>query len=377
MSWKDVLKASGLIDTKRFMEEFNGNYGQGVVALLLRRYTDEDRLEVAEEKLVDIDVKMTKLQGREIGLEGDFELESGKKGTFEYTSEYAKTDFRSKRHPPIEAARATDGLPTFPRGSTEIKVDGETTKLVGGSSLNELLRDIVSAVMQSYTEDYGDGPMAAVPRTDDGDGTDLDFGQGMKDMMYDPYGYGSRKNKVDSWKEVLGTRSIAGEETETTMKLFRELKEVVKEYNRRDKDAEMGLTKEEIEEYFPSIDLDKLEEEDVDMTAVLGHSAPFRTAKFGNVSEISFTFDEVPYAKEGGFTSYGAKFGVFIDLNNRVMDNPSIGQSTSEGPRFRDFKRKTNATPQEIMASTDDIRAFLELTESDLRSYLKRSQEGK
>ena len=379
--WQEILK-QGLVNTKKIMEQFNGNYGQRVVAQEFKRYTGEDRLEVAGEKLVDIDVKMTKLQGREIVLEGDFELESGKEGTFEYTSEYSKTVSypNKKRRFPVESAKAEDGMPNFPRGRTEIELDGETTNR-GAGSLNVFLTDIVNAVMGSYSEDYGDGPMAAVPRTDDDDGSVLDFGQGMDRKEYDPYGYGrglredfgSRENKVSSWKKVLGARSVAGEETETSMKLFRELKEAVKEYNKREEDAEMALTKEEIEEYFPSIDLERLEGED--MISVLG---PFRVAKFGNVSEIGFDFDEVPYAKEGGFTTAnGAKFGVFVSLNNRVMDNPSIGQSMVEGPRFRDFKRETNATPQEIAESTEDIRNFLELTESDLRSYLERSQEGK
>ena len=381
--WQEILKR-GLVDTKKMMEQFNGNYGQRVVVQELKRYTKEGMLEVAGEKLVDIDVKMTKLQGREIGLEGDFELESGKKGTFEYTSEYPKTIFypNKKIRFPIEAAKAREGMPNFPRGRTEVELDGETTNTE--HSLNAFLTDVVNAVMQAYSEDYGDGRMAAVPRTDDDDGSSLDFGQGMNTAMYDPYGYGdglredfgSRKNKVSSWKEVLGTRSIAGEKSGKMMGLFRELKEVVKEYNKRRDDAEMALTKEEIEEYFPSIDLERLAEEDVDMDAVLGGYPPFRVAKFGNVSEIVFTFDEVPYAKEGGFTVGRAKFGVFTSLNNRVMENPSIGQSMVEGPRFRDFKRETNATPQEIEASTEDIREFLELTESDLKGYLKSSQEG-
>tara|TARA_Y100000592_G_scaffold16601_2_gene24818 strand:- start:3283 stop:4473 length:1191 start_codon:yes stop_codon:yes gene_type:complete len=380
--WQNILKR-GLVNTKKIIEQFNGNYGQRVVAQELKRYTDEDRLEVAGEKLVDIDVKMTKLQGREIGLEGDFELESGKKGTFEYTSEYSKTVSypNKKRRFPVEAAKEQDGMPNFPRGRTEIELDGETTNK-GTGSLNVFLTDIINAVMQSYSEDYGDGPMAAVPRTDDDDGSSLDFGQGMDRRNYDPYGYGrglredfgSRKNKVSSWKDVLGAGSVASEETRTAMKVFRELKEAMKGYNKRmDDDLELALTKEEIEEYFPSIDLERLEGED--MYSVLG---PFRMVKFGNVSEISFTFDEVPNAKEGGFTTAnGAKFGVYASLNNRVMDNPSIGQSRVEGPSFGDFKRETNATPQEIMASTEDIRNFLRLTEPVLRGYLKRSQEGK
>lgn len=383
--WQEILKR-GLVNTKKIIEQFNGNYGQRVVAQELKRYTDEGRLEVAGEKIVDIDVKMTKLQGREIGLKGDFELESGKEGTFEYTaisSTYSMIAGRpssKRRLPPIEAARASEGMPNFPRGRTEIELDGETTNR-GTGSLNVFLADIVDAVMGAYSEDYGDGPMAAVPRTDDDDGSSLDFGQGMDRRRYDPYGYGrglredfgSRKNKVSSWKKVLGARSVAGEETETAMKLFRELKEAVKQYNKREEDAEMALTKEEIEEYFPSIDLERLEGED--MISVLG---PFRYVKFGNVSEISFTFDEVPYAKEGGFTTAdGAKFGVFASLNNRVMDNPSIGQSRVEGPSFGDFKRETNANLQEIAESTEDIRKFLALNESSLRYYLKRSQEGK
>lgn len=387
--WQEILK-QGLVNTKKIMEQFNGNYGQRIVAQELKRYTNEDRLEVAGEKLVDIDVKMTKLQGREIGLEGDFELESGKEGTFEYTaisatySMIAGRPSSKRRLPPIEAARASEGMPNFPRGRTEIELDGETTNR-GTGSLNVFLADIVNGVMQSYSEDYGDGPMAAVPRTGD-DGEVLDFGQGMDRRDYEPYGYGrglregfgSRKDKVSSWKKVLGTRSVGYEESMKTTKLLRKLKEAVKKYNKREEEAEMSLTKEEIEEYFPSIDLERLAEEDVDMDAVLGRYYPFREIKFGNVSEIIFTFDEVPYAKEGGFTTAdGAKFGVFISLNNRVMDNPSIGQSDFEGPRFRDYKRKTNATPQEIAESTEDIRDFLKLTESDLRSYLKRSQEGK
>jgi len=389
--WQEILK-QGLVNTKKIMEQFNGDYGQRVVAQELKRYTNEDRLEVAGEKLVDIDVKMTKLQGREIVLEGDFELESGKEGTFEYTAISATYGMiinrpsSKRRLPPIEAARASEGMPDFHRGRTEIKLDGETTNR-GTGSLNVFLTDIVNAVMRDYSEDYGDGRMAAVPRTDDDDGSVLDFGQGMDRRDYDPYGYGrglredfgSRKNKVSSWKDVLGARSAAGEQTRTTMKLFRELKEAVKGYNKRmDEDLELALTKEEIEEYFPSIDLERLAEEDVDMDAVLGRYYPFREVKFGNVSEIIFTFDEVPNAKEGGFTiANGAKFGVYASLNNRVMDNPSIGQSMVEGPRFRDFKRETNATPQEIAESTEDVQDFLELTESDLRSYLKRSQEGK
>ena len=387
--WQEILK-QGLVNTKKIIEQFNGNYGQTVVAQESKRYTNENRLEVAGEKLVDIDVKMTKLQGREIGLEGDFELESGKEGTFEYTSEYSKTVSypRKKRNPPIEAARAREGMPIFPRGRTEIELDGETTNR-GTGSLNVFLTDIVNAVMQDYSEDYGDGRMAAVPRTDDDDGSSLDFGQWMDGRRYDPYGrsfpygcklredFGSRKDKVGSWKKVLGTRSVGYEESMKTTKLFRELKEAMKGYNKRmGNDLELSLTKEEIGEYFPSIDLDRLEEED--MYAVLGGYYPFRVAKFGNVSEIVFTFDEVPNAKEGGFTTAdGAKWGVFASLNNRVMDYPSIGQSRVEGPRFRDFKRETNATPQEIAESIEDIRDFLKLTESDLRSYLKRSQEGK
>lgn len=377
MTWKDILKASGLIDTKRFMEAFNGNYGQTIVATYAN-----GQFEVAGEKLVDIDVKMTKLQGREIALEGDFELESGKKGNFEYTSEYAKTVSypTKKRNPPIEAAKARDGLPTFRRGRTEIEVDGETTKLAMSSSLNELLTDIVNGVMQAYTEDYGDGRMSAVPRTDDDDGSGLDFGQGMKDRNYDPYafrgglreGFGSRKNKVESWKKVLGTRSIGGEEAEVTLELFRELQEAMKEYSNDER--ELALTKEEIQEYFPSIDLEKFADNERYVEEVLS-DVPFRTAKFGNASEIYFTFYEVPNAKEGGFTVGRAKFGVFGTISNRVMDNPSIGQASQ--PDFPSFRRNSKLTNQEIGEATEDISDFLELTESELKSYFNRSQEGK
>lgn len=381
--WQDILK-QGLVNTKKIMEHFNGSWGRGIVAQEFKRYTNEDRLEVAGEKLVDIDVKMVKLQGREIGLEGDFKLESGKKGTFEYASEYSKTVSypKKKRRFPIEAAKVKDGMPTFPRGRTEIELDGETTNT---ASLNAFLTDTINAVMRIYTEDYGEGQMAGVPRTDDDDGNSLDFGQGMNRRDYEPYEeYGgglrefSREDKVDSWKEVLGARSIAGEEAKLSMALFRQLKEAVKEYDRGDAIREMALTKEEIEEYFPSIDLERLTEEEVDMSDILGRYAPFRFVKFGNVSEISFTFDEVPSAKGGGFTTPdGAKFGVFVSINNRVMDHPSIGQSMSSGPRFRDFRRETNATPQEIGESTEDIRGFTRLKESDLKSYLKRSKVGK